>query len=91
MINVTHLKALQHIYGGSDSNGHGGNLKPPVDAANASLSAFDQAPFMSKDNNGTAAYNESMAHITGLVRNGPATLPPCHPACVRAPTPTRAH
>lgn len=67
--------ALQHIYGGSDSNGHGGNLKPPVDAANASLSAFDQAPFMSKDNNGTAAYNESMAHITGLAPYGEVYVP----------------
>lgn len=33
---------------------------------NASMTEFDQSPFMSRDNNGTATYNESMSHTTGL-------------------------
>eukprot|EP00966_Prymnesium_polylepis_P126422 2923362-Prymnesium_polylepis.1 len=41
----------------------------------ANLALFDQAPFKSRDNNGTAAYNETMPHVTGLAPAGHVYVP----------------
>ena len=55
--------------------GHGGSLKPPIEAVNASLSLFDQAPFMSPDNNGTAIYNATTPRATGMAPAGFVYVP----------------
>eukprot|EP00756_Hemistasia_phaeocysticola_P000166 Hpha_TRINITY_DN10115_c0_g1::TRINITY_DN10115_c0_g1_i1::g.131432::m.131432 len=58
--------ALQHIYG---------KLQPKTKASPTSLQLFDQAPFMSADNNGTAKYNETTPHVTGLAPAGYVYVP----------------
>jgi len=67
--------ALQHIYGGSDSQGHGGTLHSPIASVNSSLSEFDQHPFFSQDNNGTNTYNETTPHSTGFAPFGFVYVP----------------
>ena len=58
--------ALGHIYG---------PLKPKATTASGSLREFDQTPFMTKDNNGTAHYNETTPHVTGFAPAGNIYVP----------------
>ena len=60
---------LSHIYKESE----GAPLTPPDSAtafSNASLLQFDQVPFFSADNNGTATYNATTPRATGLAPRG---------------------
>ena len=71
---------LSHLY----KESVGAPLTPPASATaflNASLLQFDQAPFFSADNNGTATFNATTPRATGLAPQGHIYVPP---AC-RAP------
>jgi hypothetical protein len=62
--------ALGHIYG---------PLRPKAAAPPANLLPFDQTPFFSAGNNGTATYNATTPRATGLAPSGYVYVPTrCH-------------